>query len=78
MKKLPLFFCLLFIACDTPKQLVNNNDVFHTHPEPYHVYAVGKWNSDYIILTLTDAQNVYFNVKTDYKAALKKGDLYKP
>ncbi|MDB5004051.1 MAG: hypothetical protein JWQ34_2276 [Mucilaginibacter sp.] len=78
MKKLPLVFCLLFGACAAPKQIVNNNTSFHNHPAPYHVFSVGKWNNDYIILTLIDAQNTYFNIKTNYNALLKRGDVYKP
>jgi len=78
MKKLPLVFCLLLFTCSAPKQIINNTASFNIHPKPYHVFAVGKWNNDYVVLTLTDAQNTYFNIKADYNALLKKGDVYKP
>jgi hypothetical protein len=76
MKKLPLFFCLLLFACSSQKQIANNVTDFSKYPEPYHVYSVGRWNSNYMIYTLIDARNTYFTIKANYNAAFKKGDIY--
>jgi hypothetical protein len=78
MKKLPLFFCLLIVACTAQKQIANDVTQFSKYPAPYHVYSVGKWNADYMIYTLTDANNKYFTVKANYNPSLKKGDVYTP
>jgi hypothetical protein len=78
MKKIPLFFCCLLMACSASRQVVNNTTIYNKHPEPYYVYSVGRWNSDYVILTLIDSRNQFFDVKTGYTSTLKKGDVYKP
>ncbi|MDB5156373.1 MAG: hypothetical protein JWR50_1080 [Mucilaginibacter sp.] len=78
MKKLPLVFCLLLFACSEQKQTVDNAPLFSRHPEPYRVFAVGTWNADYSILTLTDARSDYFNIKTIYNNNYKKGAVYVP
>jgi hypothetical protein len=78
MKKLPLFFCLLLFACSSQKQVATDTKSFSRYSMPFHIYAIGKWNSQYVILTLVDARNLYFTVKGSYNAALKKGDIYNP
>ncbi len=78
MKKLPLVFCLFLFACSAEKQAVVDTSVFNKHQQPYHVFSVGKWNSDYMIYTLTDAHNSYFIVKGNYNASIKRGDIYNP
>jgi hypothetical protein len=78
MKKLPLGFCLLLLACSPQKEIVNNASVLTTHPQPYHVYSIGKWNKQYSIYTLIDARNKYFTIKADHNNVLKKGDVYMP
>lgn len=78
MKKLPLFFCLLLLACSSQKQVVNDTKSFSRYTPPYHIYTIGKWDPNFIILTLVDANNTYFTVKENYNAALKRGDIYNP
>jgi hypothetical protein len=78
MKKLPLFFCLLIVACSSQKQTANDTTQFSKYPAPYHVFSVGQWNSDYVIYTLTDANNNYFTVKAINNLSLKRGDIYTP
>lgn len=78
MKKLPLVFCLLLFACSEQKQTVDNTTLFSRHPAPYRVFAVGVWNADYNILTLTDAREEYFNIKTVSNNNYKKGAVYVP
>ncbi len=76
MKKTPLFFSFLLFSCAAPKKIVTNS--ISNYKQPYHVFAVGQWNPEYVILTLTDADNTYFTVKTIYNASFKKGALYTP
>jgi hypothetical protein len=78
MKKLPLVFCLLFFGCSTKKEAINNTAVFSRYSQPYHVFSIGKWNGEYMIYTLTDANNAYFIVKGNYSASVKRGDIYTP
>lgn len=78
MKKLPLFFCLLLLACSSQKQTVTDLTDINSHPKPYRIYSVGKWNAAYQVLTLTDANDKYFTVKTNYNPSLKKGEIYQP
>jgi hypothetical protein len=79
MKKLPLIFIIFFLSCSAPKQVVviTNND-FSKYQQPYHVFAIGQWSSGYVVLTLADAQNDYFTIKTAYNSSIKKGDVYNP
>jgi hypothetical protein len=78
MKKIPCFFSLLFLSCAVQKQPVNYIQVYSKHIEPYHVFSVGNWTDGYFILTLTDANNEYFNIVTNSPVAPKRGDVYKP
>lgn len=78
MKKLPLFFCLLLFACSSQKQVASDTISFSKYSMPYHIYSIGKWNSEYMILTLVDAHNAYFTIRTSYNAALKRGAIYNP
>lgn len=75
-KKLPLGFCLLLCACSAQKQVINNSAALSKYQQPYHVYAVGKWNTHYMIYTLVDARNKYFSVKGNYNSLVKRGDVY--
>jgi hypothetical protein len=76
MKKLPLGFCFLIYACSPQKQLVDNTPTTSSYQQPYHVYTIGKWDGNYKIYTLIDAQNKYFTVKGNQSTSLKKGDVY--
>jgi hypothetical protein len=78
MKKLPLVFCCLFFACSSQKEVINNQALFSSHPQPFHVSTVGEWQSGYKIYTLTDANDVYFTVKVAAEKPLKRGDVYVP
>jgi hypothetical protein len=78
MKKLPVVFILFLWSCSAPKQIVADHSVLDKHEPPYYIFAVGAWNSDYSILTLTDNHNSYFTIKTSYNSSLKRGDVYKP
>ena len=78
MKKLPLGFCLLLAACSSQKVMVNDASAFNTHPQPYRIYSIGKWNQQYSIYTLIDARDKYFTIKADSNSMLKKGDVYIP
>jgi hypothetical protein len=78
MKKLPLGFCLLLAACSPQKVIVNNASAFNSHPQPYRIYSIGKWDQQYSIYTLIDARNKFFTIKADYNKVLKKGDVYIP
>jgi len=78
MKKLPLVFCCLFLACSSKKEFINNQAVFNEHPQPFHISSIGKWDNYYVIYTLTDAHDAYFTVKAVLGKPLKKGDVYIP
>ncbi|MES2375763.1 MAG: hypothetical protein V4553_04260 [Bacteroidota bacterium] len=78
MKKLPLFFCLLLFACSSQKQTAVYATDISKYIEPYHIFLVGKWDSNYSIFTLVDAHDTYFTIKGNYNASLKRGDVYKP
>lgn len=78
MKKLPLVFCCILLACSTKKEAVNNQIIFEKHQQPYHISSIGKWNDEYAIYTLIDARDTYFTVKAISNKVLKKGDVYIP
>ncbi|WP_345101426.1 hypothetical protein [Mucilaginibacter panaciglaebae] len=78
MKKLPLVFCCLFFCACSSKKIINNQAIFDSHPQPFRVSSIGKWDNRYVIYTLTDAHNIYFTVKDISGKALKKGDVYAP
>ncbi|MDB4927125.1 hypothetical protein [Mucilaginibacter sp.] len=78
MKKIPLFFSLLLFSCAAPRQRITNNYDISKYKQPYHVFAIGQWNPEYIILTLIDANNSYLTIQTKYNASLKKGAVYTP
>lgn len=78
MKKLPLVFCCIFLACSSKKETVDDQIVFKSHQQPFHISAVGKWNDDYLIYTLIDARDTYFTIKTPSTTVAKRGDVYIP
>ncbi|MDB5031915.1 hypothetical protein [Mucilaginibacter sp.] len=78
MKKIPLFFSFLLFSCAAPKKIVTSTNTTSQYKQPYHVFAVGQWNPEYVILTLIDADDTYFTVKAIYNASLKKGAVYTP
>ncbi len=79
MRKLTPVFCLLLLtACSTQNQVVTNDTVFNSHQQPYHVFSIGRWDTEHRIYTLIDAKNIFFTVKGHYNSALKKGDVYSP
>ncbi|MFD2146394.1 hypothetical protein [Mucilaginibacter antarcticus] len=57
---------------------MNNVSTFNQYQQPYHVYAVGKWNTQFSVYTLIDADDKYFTVKANSNNAIKKGDVYVP
>jgi len=79
MKKLPLFFIMFLLSCAAPKAtIVAPKTNFNSHPQPYHIFTIGKWNSDYVVLTLIDARNTYFSVRVANDPSFKKGAIYTP
>jgi hypothetical protein len=79
MKKLPLIFILFIFSCSAPKPvIIAEKPDFTNHPQPYHIFTVGQWNSDYVILTLIDARDIYFTVQAANNPTYKKGVIYTP
>jgi hypothetical protein len=83
MKKLFLWFLLLFPACSVNKTTVVADHVdadraaqLTSYTQPFKVFSVGRWSNQYMILTLTDANNKYVVVKTPRDTALKIGSVY--
>lgn len=78
MKKLSLLLVFLLTSCATPKQLINNEAEFKKHPQPYHIFTIGNWQGEYIVLTLVDANKNYFIIKAIKNNSLKAGSVYIP
>ncbi|SDT56099.1 hypothetical protein SAMN05216490_4049 [Mucilaginibacter mallensis] len=76
MKKNILLFCFILFSCSTHKPLINNTEILQNHPKPVRIFGIGYWPPDYIILTLVDAKNEYFVIKTNRRDGLKVGDIW--
>lgn len=79
MKKLlRLLFAasLCSFGCSSTKPVIDNSAQFSGHPKPYKVFSIGYWQPGYTIITLTDAQNIYFTIKAPKNDTLKVGDIY--
>ncbi|WP_448698552.1 hypothetical protein ACFGVR_17040 [Mucilaginibacter sp. AW1-3] len=76
MKRI-LWLCLLFASCSTPqKAVVNNDEILNSYSKPFKIFSVGYWTDGYMVLTLTDAHNQYFTIKTLTDTTLKAGLVY--
>ena len=78
MKKMLLPLVFLLTSCTAQKQFADNSIVFSKHPKPYRIFSVGNWQSNYVILTLIDADKKYFTVKVIDNGQLKPGTNYSP
>lgn len=77
MKKALPFLVLLLSACATQKSAVNNLDILQAHTAPLKVSNVGYWGQNYNILTLLDAKNRYFTIRTVRNDSIRVGDEYR-
>jgi len=71
-------FLLLFAMCTTKKAVVNNNDSLSGYKPPLTVFSIGNWNKEQHIVTVTDARNQYYIIKTPQNDSLKIGQVYRP
>ena len=80
--KIRLLWLLLAVsACTTAKTIVPVDDskqVLTTHAQPFKVFGIGRWKKDFVILTLTDANNQYLVVQAREDSSLKIGSIYNP
>ena len=76
MKRSAILILLFIYSCSASKPILNDPDVGRNHPKPVRIFSVGYWNKDYMILTLTDAKNGYFVIKTQRNDSLKVGKIY--
>jgi hypothetical protein len=81
MKKVLLLLpviAMLFWGCGINKPIVTNNTELNNYKQPFKVFGIGNWRPGYSILTLTDASQQYFTIKTPETTSLKIGDVYQP
>jgi len=69
---------MFLFSCSAHKTIIAEKPNFNNHLQPYHIFAVGKWNSDYVILTLIDTRDTYFTIQARNDPSFKKGAIYTP
>jgi outer membrane biogenesis lipoprotein LolB len=79
-KTLIAISCLLFACCTSVRteQQATDAAVIQKHPQPLKIFSIGRWNEDYTILTLIDANNTYFTVTVKKNDNLKADSIYNP
>jgi hypothetical protein len=80
MKKLLIVIPLLLLTSCTSVREQQGTDpvILLKHPQPLKIFTAGRWNENYTILTLVDAQNIYFTVMVKRNDSLKVGAIYTP
>jgi hypothetical protein len=76
MKKALPFLLLLATACSTQKGAVDNQRVLRAHRAPLKISNIGYWGQNYSVLTILDANNKYFTIRTLRNDSVKVGDVY--
>lgn len=77
MKKALPFLLLLLSACVSQRPAINNFDVLKAHTAPLKVSNIGYWDQHFSVLTLLDAKNQYFTIRTARNDSVKIGDVYR-
>jgi hypothetical protein len=57
---------------------IDNSIALKDHQKPYKIFSIGYWKPGYSIITLRDARQEYFTIKTPKNDSLKVGDIYYP
>jgi hypothetical protein len=80
MKKILIVTPLLVLACCSTvrEQQAPDIAILQKYTQPFKIFGVGRWNENYTILTLVDAQNSYFTVTVKRNDSLKVGAIYNP
>jgi hypothetical protein len=76
MKTAILLALVFILGCSPQKSLTTNNDILQAYSRPFTIYDIGGWNSEYVILNLVDAKQVYFNVRVPRNNNLVIGAIY--
>lgn len=75
---LVLMLHIFLFSCSTTKPAIDNTLVLKDYQSPYKVFSVGYWRPGYSIITLTDASQNYFVIRTLNVDSLKVGAEYNP
>jgi len=78
MKRILIFVALFGCACQTPKKVIDNQQLLNSHPKPLKIFGIGNWDSQHAILTLTDGNGSYFVIQAPLNDSLKIGNTYSP
>jgi hypothetical protein len=76
MKNLVWLCCLLLACCAAPKAQLNDTSALRGHPRPFTIFGIGYLNTNYMILTLTDAAHQYVTITIPRNKSLKLGQEY--
>jgi hypothetical protein len=76
MKKLLIPIVCLVGCVSVRMPLATDAALIRSHPQPVTIFKIGRWNDDYSVLTLIDANNRYFTVTVKRNDSLKVGSVY--